>query len=76
MHCLIGADERLLGDKECFLETRLSGQLSHLCHGSIGDSLGDKVCILPSELSGSSSGLDTGFCITCLTKSSMDEYWH
>ena len=26
-------------------------------------------------LSGSSSGLDTGFCIICLIKSSMDKYW-
>ena len=52
MRCLIGADERLEGDKECLRETELSGQSSYCCHGSVGDSSGDKVCMWPSGLSG------------------------
>ena len=51
MHCLIGADEGLEGDRECLWKTGLSGQSSHRCHGSIGDLSGDKVCVWPSGLS-------------------------
>ena len=52
MHCLIGADEGLDGDKECLWEMGLSGLSSHHCYSSVGDLSGDRVCVWPSGLSG------------------------
>jgi len=39
-----------VGDRECLWDTGLLGSVSHLCHGSIGDSSGDKVYVWPSGL--------------------------
>ena len=41
----MGAEEGLVGDRECLQDTGLLGLVSHLCHGSVGDSSGDKVCV-------------------------------
>jgi len=48
----IGAEEGLVGDRECFQDTGLSGA-RYSCHSKTGDSSGDKVCMLPPGTSGS-----------------------
>jgi len=48
----MGADEGLVGDKECLRDTGLSGA-RYSCHGMTGDSPGDKVCMLLPGTSGS-----------------------
>ena len=77
MHCLIGADEGLEGNRECLWETGLSGQSSHRCHGSVGDSSGDKVCVWPSGLSSkqgvTGSGSSGGASNIGLSKSSTGQ---
>ena len=48
----MGAEEGLVGDRECLQDTGLSGA-RYSCHGTTGDSSGDKVCVLPPGTSGS-----------------------
>ena len=48
----MGAEEGLVGDRECLWDTGLSGA-RYSCHGMMGDSSGDKVCVLPPGTSGS-----------------------
>jgi len=48
----MGAEEVLVGDKECLQDTGLSGT-RYSCHGMTGDSSGDKACVLPPGTSGS-----------------------
>jgi len=48
----MGAEEGLVGDRECLWDTGLS-RARYSCHGVMGDSSGDKVCILPPRTSGS-----------------------
>jgi len=48
----MGAEERLVGDRECLWDTGLSGA-RYSCHGMTGDSSGDKACVLPPGTSGS-----------------------
>jgi len=47
----MGAEEGLVGDRECFQDIGLSG-VSYSCHGMMGDSSGDKACVLPPGTSG------------------------
>ena len=47
----MGAEKELVGDRECFRDTGLSGT-RYSCHGMMGDSSGDKVCMLPPGISG------------------------
>jgi len=49
----IGADEGLVGDRECLQDIGLPGWVRYACHGSIGDSSGDRVCVWPPGTSGS-----------------------
>jgi len=48
----MGAEEGLVGDRECLWDTGLSGA-RYSCHGMTGDSSGDKACVLPPGTSGS-----------------------
>jgi len=48
----MGAEEGLVGDRECLRDTGLSGA-RYSCHGMTGDSSGDKACMLPPGTSGS-----------------------
>jgi len=49
----MGAEEGLVGDRECLWDTGLLGQVRYASQGSIGDSSGDKVCVCPPGMSGS-----------------------
>jgi len=48
----MGAEEGLVGDRECLQDTGLSGA-RYSCHGMTGDSSGDKACVLPPGTLGS-----------------------
>ena len=48
----MGAEEELVGDRECLRDTGLSGA-RYSCHGKMGDSSGDKACVLPPGTLGS-----------------------
>jgi len=48
----MGAEEGLVGDRECLQDTGLFGA-RYSCHGMTGDSFGDKACVLPPGTSGS-----------------------
>ena len=48
----MGAEDGLVGDRECLRDTGLSGA-RYSCHGMTGDSSGDKACVLPPGISGS-----------------------
>ena len=47
----MGAEEGLVGDRECLWDTGLSGA-RYSCHGMTGDSSEDKACVLPPGTSG------------------------
>jgi len=47
----MGAEEELVGDRECLRDTGLS-RARYSCHGMTGDSSGDKACVLPPGTSG------------------------
>jgi len=49
----MGAEEGLVGDRECLRDTGLLGRVRYASQGSIGDSSGDKVCVCPPGMSGS-----------------------
>jgi len=49
----MGAEEGLVGDRECLQDTGLLGLVRYSCQGATGDSSGDKACVLPPGMSGS-----------------------
>jgi len=52
VHWRIGAEEGLVGDRECLWDTGLLGSVRYAFQGSIGDSLEDRVYVWPPGLSG------------------------
>jgi len=45
VHCRMGAEEGLVGDRECLRDTGLLGWVRYSSQGAMGNSSGDRVLV-------------------------------